>query len=365
MISDFNMINAILPFCGGRNSFWSSSDGRKCVNRFLSMVQSVDCIDRYIVMTQDPLGGEIAGKTNMAVMNIPPAGCSERPYTFEQVRSMAKKVKRRLPSADGALIFLDHRNLMLNPDIVERAISAHREKPAGCVVGLSPCKDHPCQYKSYFIFMGSIVTSFEGCVSRSEVPNSGGMFIQKETTCPLKGHGEMKIRMETEGSSLRISLRCGVIDGGGGISQIIPFDINGPKYDRKIEIYSESTETEIMLDIDSAELSGLVFIFTTSARHGEYDTVEIFSPSKASWKYDGSGDQVVQAETNEKIFGRQQFSAVYTFDGSLCLFCSNDLSEDRFPHIEPFVLAESCIVIDEVDYLYAEIIQQSKENTSL
>ena len=136
------------------------------------------------------------------------------------------------------------------------------------------------------------------------------------------------------------------------VAKIIPFDSKGSEYDQGKEFYIQESEYETQLEINIITVVGVIVILTQPSHMGEYNTVEMFTPENAPWELSGQGAVVINKTNNEAMFGRKQFSKVYTYDGSLCVLGKKQLQETSAVNPIPLIFKKSHIVKDWVDYLY-------------
>ena len=356
------MLTAILPIRIDQNPFWTSSRGIECVENFLETCKRISEIDRFIVITRDDPIHLSAKHHSMEISTIDIPGSADRPYTFKQTRSLARDFQNFCKNQTDTLIIADHRNLFLSADDVVKAIAVYQQNSEAGVISLAFCRDYPCQYRSYFAFLGCVIMRFdkpEGKDGSSDIPQTG---LLGQITCQLDSHGEITISVSTNGPRSLISFVSQNLPQGSLVAQLLPFDQGGPRYGQSREIFVPTPEYETQLNIDLAQLSGIIFILAMPAQSGEYDTVEVFAPENAPWELGGSGATVVNTKTHKPMFGRQQFPPAYTYDGSLCILGSKHLPYKSTSIPSPFVLKDSCIVTGLVDYWYTVTAQLNAKN---
>ena len=355
MILDSDVLTAILPIRIDQNPFWTSSRGIECVENFLETCKRISDIDRFIVITRDDPIRLSAKHHSMEISTIDIPGSVDRPYTFKQTRSLARNFKNFCKNQTDTLIIADHRNLFLSVDDITEALVAHQQNPETGVISLAFCRDYPCQWKSYFKFLGCVVINFEELGIMDEVSNIHRAGSNRGVTCHTKDDEDIAISVFIDGPRYGISFRTQRQIQESFVSQIIPFDANGPQYSQSHVLHISTPEYETQIDIDSVKLTGMIFILTRPSQSSEYDSVELFTPPNAPWELGKTGNVVFNTETNEPMIGRQQFPPTYTYDGSLCILVgSKQLEEESFPDLTPFTLKESCIVTDWVDYCHCQ-----------
>ncbi len=348
------MLTAILPIHINQNPFWSSATGLECIENFIKTCKQISEIDRFVVITHDVPVCCLAEKYGMEIMSVDLPGILNLPYTFEQSRALARNFQKSCIKQNDALIIVDHRNLSLSVDDITEALIAHQQNPETGVISVAFCLDYPCQWKSYFNFLGCVVINFEELGIMDEVSNIHRAGSNRGVTCHTKDDGDIAISVFIDGPRYGISFRTQRQVQESFVSQIIPFDANGPQYGQSHVLHISTPEYETQIDNDSVKLSGMIFILTRPSQSSEYDTVEIFTPPNAPWELGKTGDVVFNTETNEPMIGRQQFPPTYTYDGSFCILGSKQLEEESFPDLTPFTLKESCMVTDWVDYCHRQ-----------
>jgi len=362
LISGSEMLTAILPIRVEQNPFWCSSIGLECIKKFLKICIRISDIDQFIVITQDHRVCRLAEQEGLKVSGVDIPGSINRPYTFKQTRSLAQNFLGFCSNETDALIIVDHRNLFLTAEDIVRANTAHQKAPEAKVVSLAFCRDHPCQCRSYRIFLGCVIIHFEGSSIKKRISDSLQINHLREMTCKAQSPGKVTTTVSTNGPRCCVSFYSENLPRGNFIAQTLPFDQNGPLYKKSQEIFVKTPEHGILLDIDAVKVTGIIFILTMPSQAGEYDTVEIFTPPNSPWELEGSGATVVDTKTHEPMFGRQQFPPAYTYDGSLCILGANHLSEKMTSDPNPLILKNSCIVTDWVDYWYTVTAQITADN---
>ena len=362
LISGSDMFTAILPIRIEQNPFWCSSIGLECIKKFLIICTRISDIDQFIVITQDHRVCRLAEQQGMKISNVGIPGSINRPYTFEQTRSLARNFLSFCSNQADALIIVDHRNLFLTADEVASAHTAHQQASESGVASLAFCLDHPCQCRSYRIFLGCVIIHFEGSSIKKRISDSLQINHLSEMTCKAQSPGKITTTVSTNGPRCCVSFYSENLPCGNFIAQTLPFDQNGPLYKKSQEIFVKTPEHETLLEIDPAQLTGIIFIYTMLSQSGEYDTVEIFAPENAPWKLGESAPTVFSKCSHEPMYGRQQFPPVYTYDGSLCILHTKHLSNESMSNPSPLILKDSCIVTDWVDYWYTVTAQLNAEN---
>ncbi|OEU69519.1 MAG: hypothetical protein BA863_14460 [Desulfovibrio sp. S3730MH75] len=355
------MLTAILPIRIDQNPFWTSSQGIECVEKFLKTCKRISEIDQFIVITRDDPVRHLAKHHGMEISTVAIPGSTNRPFTFEQTRSLARNFQNLCKNQTDALIIADHRNLFLSAADISKAYMVYQQNSEAGVISLAFCRDYPCQYKSYFTFLDCVIMRFDKPGQKIGAPDSSRTFLPREITGQTKS-GNIKISISANGPYCGISFHSQDLPLESFVAQMLPFAKDGPLYGQSREIVVSTPEYETLLEIDATQLSGIIFILAMPAQSGEYDTVEIFTPANAPWELEGSGATVVNTKTHEPMFGRQQFSPAYTYDGSLCILDMKHLGEKATTDPSPLILKDSCIVTDWVDYWYTVTAQLTADN---
>ncbi len=308
-------------------------------------------IGRSIVVTKDPEIFRIAEKNGMEVeCNFFPERING-PRSFDQFISLGKRFDKICSNPSGAILMIDHRNLLLMADDISRACRIHAQAPGVGVVSLTFCKDYPCQYKSYSIFLGAGRFHFAPLDPKREEsgsrPAKPHHMTWKRSDC-----GKVTLVVNSEGAACRISVSSRESTPEKIVARIIPFDGHGPKYELSRELLLFPPFFKTLVDIDINAYPDMLVLLTVPSVSGEYDTVEIFTPPNAPWELSPSESVVRDTKTCESMYGRQQFPSTYVFDGSFCILGKNHLFETETSSPMPVILKDSCIVSDWVDYWY-------------
>jgi CMP-N-acetylneuraminic acid synthetase len=345
------MVTAIFPVYVSSNPFWSSPRGLSCVDEFLRMVGRVKEIGRGIVATKDPEIFRIAEQNGFEVeRNFVPERING-PRSFDQFISLAKRFNGICSNPSDAILMIDHRNLLLTANDISQACRTHAQAPGLGVVSLTFCKDYPCQYKAYSIFLGAGTFHFAPPDTKDE--ESGSRLADPRHMTWRRGdYGEVTLAVNPEGAACRISFSSREPAPERIVARIIPFDCHGPKYKLSRELLLFPPFFKTFVDIDINAFPGMIVLLSVPSMSGEYDTVELFTPPNAPWELSPSESVVRDMKTCESMCGRQQFPSTYVFDGSFCILGRNHLFETETSLPMPVILSDSCIVSDWVDYWY-------------
>ena len=344
------MFTAILPIRIEENSFWSSDIGMANIDAWLRMIGDNSNVDRVFVVAQDARACHLAEKQDLQVLDLVIPGSIERPYTFDQTIALGKDFQRFYSDPTGHLIVADHRNLLLSAEDFANAMSLYIRHPDRGVISLASCRDHPCQFKAYQTFLGCAIFH----VKEASYDNAGLEPEASRLTRILKPSGEdeagisITVKLDTKGC--RIAINCGMPIPDILIAHILPLASDGAVYERFTELKIPGSGDVILEDFGIESLEGIVVTLFKVEPSGDYDTVECFTPENAKWKLGQSQDVIVDGDKGHTIQGRQQFSPVYTYDGSFCIFSLVNLDKKELRDLIPFVLKNSCIVSDWIDY---------------
>lgn len=349
------MISAILPIHITENPFWSSLTGLDLIKQFFDKVNAVERINEWIILTSDNSILQIAGEYDRAItIHIDNLRVQDRSYTFEECMLFAKKCVSSSKKKNNRFMVLDHRNLSLAIDDLKDAIFIHEQSPNCCVLSLSSLRDHPCQFRTFFSFLGCGILHF-GVSNLNEKSCSDNFQLcyHKYILCRLRDNKKIKFGVSIENSIWSLTISGDIKNSENLVSHIIPFDSGGLLYESAYEILIPPHEHQIQLDVRLENINGIMIFIVASSRSGAYDTVELFESAESTWKWSGNGYEVINSKTKEPILGRQQFPEAYTFDGSICLLKLINRTEEFPTHFLPVNIENSCIVTDWVDYYCA------------
>ncbi|WP_319409713.1 hypothetical protein [uncultured Desulfosarcina sp.] len=353
------MLTAILPVYIKENAFWSGSRGLKCIDDFLNNCSQIKEINNYIVVSRDDAVCNLTVKYGMEVHKTLICEQINRPYTFEQTLALALGFKNYCKKKSDALLVLDHRNLLLDKDDITNALSLKNCNPESGVISLAFCKDYPCQYKSFYNFLGCIIFTFDKQVKNGENFYNSHLDLSKKNACKTRGYEKIYIEISVKHSHYKFFFNNANIKQCAYIAQVIPFNLDGPQYDECRTIYVSENKFQVLLEFDKVKITGMIVILTSPSWTGEYDTVEVFTPENASWELGGKGATVIDKKKHEPMYSRQQFPEMYTYDGSLCILGKDQLKENAKIDPTPLILKDSCIVNDLVDYYFAIATQST------
>ena len=357
------MLTAILPINIGQSTFWTSEQGEKCLDRFMQTCRQVDEIQRYVVLSQNDAVVNLADRWGMEIGSVRPIDHLNRPYVFEEILSLARNWREVSEVFNEVLMILDHRNLLLTADDLIQASALFGQYPERGMVSLSLCRDYPCQFKSFYNFLECVVIPFD----QDEGSNDGSIEdldgFCREICHQIKDFGAIKINLYADRLCCHFSFRLQNEVSKEVVAQIIPYDRMRPMYERSREIHIQSPDYEIQFRQSTATLAGLIFILSSPAHSGSYDTTEIFTPPKATWQLGGAGRDVVSVFDHEVMNGRQQFPPIYGYDGSICVLGESQLAIDSLPDPKALLLPDACIVIDWVDYFHAVALKTGSKKS--
>jgi hypothetical protein len=342
------MLTAILPI-RLPSPFWSSATGLDCLDRFLGMIAGMDEIERVVVVGEGDGVAAVAREYDMEIANIPVPGKIDLPFTHDETMELVRRVEVAYPIRHESLMVIDLRNLLLNVHDLRQAIDLHRKHQDAMVISVSPCRDHPCQYRAYFNFLGCEIIRFSG-----DAVNQGseaGRGFEKLVLVKCGEGGEIAVRVHRDEGEIRVSFSLPEEFSQGIVAQVLPFTAQGAVYDDQLELFVDGLGCETQLKTQGqGSLAGVVVTLLHPARSGGYDAVEHFTPRNATWELGGSGF-AVEKDGFAPILGRQQFVPVYGYDGSVCILHAHQAGKGAMGRTVPYVLQEVVFVADWVDYL--------------
>lgn len=357
------MITAILPICIKKNIFWLSSEGIKCLDDFLNECIQITEINDFIVVSQDDVVFDLAEKYRMLINNTFAFDSINKPYTFEQIRVLALNFKKYCKTKKDVLLVLDHRNLYLSAEGILEALSLHKQNPEYGIISLAFCRDYPCQYRSFFEFLDCIVFNFYQRDENDKFLDQSYVKLSKEIKCKVKEFESIIIDISVKSPNYIFTFYSKSLNHKAFIAQVIPLKEGIPQYLQIQNIYIPTCEYKELLEIKTTKITGMIVILTSPSQTGEYDTMEVFAPQNAPWKYSGNGTTVIDTKNHQPMLGRQQFPKTYTYDGSLFVIGDNQLKETSKLNLIPLVLKNSILVDDLVDYLYFVSTMQTEKAT--
>lgn len=345
------MLTAVMPVYIKENMFWSSDRGIACIDGFLSWLATISEIDRMFILSPDDQVGQLAKTHNLKVLHSKDFEAVNGQYTFAQIVDMAKNVIRISPDSIEDLTIVDHRNLLLTPNDFMKALNIYRQHSQAGVISLTPCQDHPCQFRSYSTYVGCNIFHFQGkqpyCTSNG-APLPGSKQTIESTRSDLKN---ITLTVHFKNQSWGFEISCLTPIPQGLIAYVLPFTDEGPLYNKFCELCISTAKTAFSLELENNILGGVIVTFVVADSSGIYDTVECFTPENADWELGAFGSMVVDKNNHLPIQGRQQFSPVYSYDGSIFIVNASRLHPAEEMNPVPVILNRSCIVTDWVDYL--------------
>jgi len=345
------MLTAVLPIHVTDHSFWGSSTGVETIKKFLEMVCAIECFDNYIIVAPDERICQLAGKYGMTAMIVGDVNYPERTYTFGESRLIGRKVSQNNCDLNDTLIVLDHRNLMLTARDITKALSLYEKKGGSCVFSLSLLKEYPCQYKAFYSFKGCQIVYLKTSGKKGRTfSHIQQLNCNRKASCSLSEHEEITVCVDVKPTFCSIVFSGPVLRKESVVSHIIPFDEDGPIYKQTRMLHVPPQMYDVPMDFETEGFVGLIFIFASPSRIGEYDTVEYFSSPIAPWRVSEIEGVVTSSKTSEPIIGRQQVQNTYAYDGSIFISSIGDLRRESPTGLLPMHSMECCHVTDWVDY---------------
>ncbi len=316
-------------------------------------------LDRIVVVTRDDQVGRVAKKRGMTVSEALIPGSPDRPYTFEQISSLARDFQYLYINQTDGLVIADHRNLFLTAEDISRAQKAYNQNHDSGVISLVPSYDYPCQFKAYYNFIDLVISRFDQDDNDSIMPSTYKENNGDNLDGRPDGAGRIATEVSARNSRCRISFQSMDLQLKYFIAQIIPFNEYGPLYNKSKEVLVETARHDMFIDIGTREARGILFIFAAPAQSGVYDSMEFFTPENAPWEVGESISTVFSKINHEPMYDRRQFPPVYTYDGSVCILNSKHLQKGTKLNFFLLMLEESCIVTDWVDYWFTVASHQA------
>jgi hypothetical protein len=296
----------------------------------------------------------------MKISSVAIPGTADKPYTFDQTRSLALNYLNLCKDQIDALIIADHRNLFLTADDISRILLTYQQDPGKGVISLAFCKDYPCQFRSYLFFLGCSTIRFNRQVMKTETSDRLRIDFTSKMISGTKRLGEIKTEVSVKGSRICANFHSESLPTEKFMAQVLPFDKTGPLFKKSQEIVVKTPEHETMLETGADHLAGIMFLFNMPSQSGEYDAIEFFTPENATWQLGESVSTVFNKKNLEPLFNRQQFPLAYTYDGSLCVLGREHLTGGILCNPIPRLLNDGFIVTDWVDYWYTVSVQRYK-----
>ncbi len=346
------MVTAILPVHNiGGHPFWGTVTGQKHLKDFLQMVCAISVIDNIIVASEDKNVERLAERCGARVLSIGIPGSIEQPYTFMQTMALMHNCENACLNPEDDLLIADHRNLGLSPDKLKKAFAMYKENLDSGIISVAFCRDHPCQYKTFYLFTGCTIFHLKDQNQPNSALDQSVPVLRKK----VESHCE-----NITGIVIAVYLKSGTFDvefnyqndlGKALIAHVIPFFKKNPLYDEFRELYIPNPGHRIPFNMDLKRVDGLIITVLMMPASNSYDTVECFTPQNAGWELGGfSGNAIVDKRTRMQINGRQEFPPVYSYDGSFCLINSERSRSSEHFSLTPMIMFESCFVSDWVDY---------------
>lgn len=332
------------------------------MDAYLKMFGDIPYIDKIFVITRNFEVRHLADKYGMTVLNFAIPGNIDRPYTFEQTMALAQNFELVCPNPTVDLIVADHRNVLLSQDDLTKAMSVYMENPHNGVISLAFCRDHPCQYRAYYTFLGCKIFHFKVANHDNRHLENQKSHLSRIIKTPSEDLGDISVIVHLQNTTCRIDFKSKTPTPSGLVAHIIPFTRCGPLYERFCELFITDDGFITLSDIVADQLEGLIVTVLMTDSSGNYDAVECFTPVNADWELGVSSNMVLDKETHTPIQGRQQFSPVYTFDGSLFIINTKWLSQKRRPELVFVVVNDSVIVTDWIDYFNSTLVNNEGYN---
>ena len=344
------MFTAILPVRTGENSFWSSKTGLSCIDRYLNIFVGNSFVEQICIVSRDPQVQNLAEKNRTQVVDLTIPGCIDRPFTFEQTMDLACQFKQAWPDATEDLLIADPRNLSFTRKVLKQALEIYLQDPEKILVSLAFCRDHPCQYRTYYIFLGCSIFYCKKEGLKKEKSEQQTLRLSDISKSIFNGLERIDVSVHFQETTCYISVACRKKSIHGLVAQIIPFNGQKPLYEQSLELFIEDEAFKNLPGLDADSIDGVIVTLLAPDTSGAYDVIEYFTPEKADWELSFIDNVIRDKKAHTFIQGRQQFSPAYTYDGSLCLFHKDRINRTELPELVPFISSNSFIVSDWIDY---------------
>lgn len=355
MILGFEMIKAIIPIYIKNNSFWSSSKGLDLIDIFIKKLKKVKEIESIVVLSEDNAVKILASKYDLAILDEISIDTIDQPYKISNLKEIGKKYCHICKEFDNTLLILDHRNLLLKASDIQRAIKLHKENVDDCIVSLAFCHDYPCQSKTFYNFLDCSIIDFDTSLAISGYQKSFLLTVPHNKKNDETGQHTLTVSVSKNAGDFKFLFTKSEKSCDEVVAQIIPLGADGPCFDQFTECYISLDYNEVLIKTIDVNLCGVIVVLLSPSHNGEYDCVELFTPLNAPWELYGKGSTVMNKITHEPMLGRQKFPDAYSFDGSLCLIGNGGVDIFDNKSIVPLLLADSCIVTGEIEYLYTSV----------
>ncbi len=307
-------------------------------------------VERVVLVGEDDELAGVALKYGMELADIPVPGKIDLPFTHDETLELVRRVAGAYPIRDVSLMVVDHRNLLLTENDLRQAIAVHGKHQGVMVISVAPCRDHPCQYRAYFTFLGCEIIRFQTEMDHT----SGSSELEQEVLIKsLEADFEdITIHIRGEVAKPCISFHFETPPQHGIVAQVLPFTVDKPLYDESSELFIQGLNIEFQLVTQTdVHLAGVVIVLLVISQIGTYNTIEHFTPQQGDWSFNDFGCAKFDKGTYTLLQGRQQFTPVYTYDGSVCIMNAFHVNKKMANNVKLFVIEESCFVVDSIDYL--------------
>lgn len=354
------MFTVGLPVYLNGNEFWMSEQGLIYLDGFLTQVNSCSEFDQIFIFSSDTQIQKLAQKHQIKTLQINSPFSRDVPYIFEETQFWANELFHHSPIEIDEFAIIDHRNLQFSDNGLKKMLSIYDCHRSTGVISLSPCYDHPCQLRLYSNFLGCCILKFStesrGETTKRLLPQSVRQTIQ--TLRDDWSEINICITMGAKNSDTEIFIDCQNAPVKEVVAHVLPYDSEGPLYNHfaNIKISCSGVKTFIKECYD--HFSGAIITLLMDDCSGGYDTVEFFTPQSADWELGLTKNEVVNKTNHIPIQGRQQFSPVYSYDGSFYASYTDSFLKKK-PNPMPIICNPAVIITDWVEY-YRYMTMHSK-----
>ncbi|MBF0235404.1 MAG: hypothetical protein HQK65_20565 [Desulfamplus sp.] len=339
------MVTTLIPIQISENPFWSSKKGIELIDDFLSLCAKISLIKNLVILSNDNIIRPSAQKYGIEILPNPIKEKIGTHYTYKQIISIAHNYTNTKRDKSEYLVIINHRNLAFDTEIFDNAIHKFKQNPEFGLISVSLCKDYPCQYISFYQFIACKIIH---CKHNNN-------FRSININLPKKNK-PLTICLAQTNSGFHIDFKTEISKSSGYVVKLTPFDSNGIRYHQDSELFVNKQNSSFFLNICPKTTEGIIVNIFIPSQSGEYDTMEIFTPRGAPWELSGEGNTLIDINTDEPIFGRQQFSEAYSYDGNINIFLSEKIKDNEYCKLnvpKHFILNKSSIVNNQIEYLNA------------
>ncbi len=339
------MLTALIPIQISDNTFWSSGQGIDLIDSFLAMIKEITLIDRSYISSNDSMILPLAEKYGIEVLQNPLEEKLKSQYRYKQIISIGQNYIATIkptPDKQCSIIVVDHRNINTNTATIAKAINKFNENPESPLISVSLCKDYPCQYVAFYQFIGSEIIY---CKTSRNLKNINVDLSDN------KDQLIVCLSRTDSGFDLSFAKNKLTTPPSGYNVRVIPFDSNGIQYNQASELFINKQQSSFFLNICPQKTEGIILNLFMPSQTGEYDTKEIFTPKCAPWELSLEEDTLIDSNTLEPIFGRQQFIDTYSYNAIITIFDQILLKCQKKVPFRKIILSNINLINNHINYL--------------